>query len=75
MRRGTWITLAVLGLMVAGILAALVREAGRGPVFRAGDHADYQACLAAIPAEWGPGSLDRTGAEEACFYVHRRTPD
>lgn len=70
--RRTWITVALIGLMLLVILAALFREALSGPTFRAEDHPDYPSCLQAIPPEWGPGSMDRTGAEQACFYVHRR---
>lgn len=72
MKRSTWITLAVLAVVTVAIIAALMREATSGPVFRAQDHADYGACLLAIPAEWEPGSLARSGAEDACRYVHLR---
>jgi hypothetical protein len=65
-------TAGFLVLIVALIMAALVREAARGPTFRAEDHANYQDCLRAIPAEWLQGSMDRSGAEDACFYVHQR---
>lgn len=72
MSRATWITAGVLALALAIILAVLFVEATSGPTFRAEDHASYEACLAAIPAEWQPGSLPRSGAEDACHYVHRR---
>lgn len=67
-----WTTAGLLVLMVAAILVALFREATRGPRFRAQDHANYQACIEAIPREWLRGSMERSGAEDACFYVHRR---
>ena len=70
MKRSTWITVAVLVVVTIVIVAALMREATSGPVFRAEDHADYAACMAAIPAEWEPGSLARSGGEDACRYVH-----
>ena len=57
---------------VAVGVAALFMEAASGPTFRAEDHPDLQACMRAIPAEWGPGSLQRDGAEQACMYVHGR---
>lgn len=69
-----WITGGVLGVVVLVILAALFREAAAGPSFRAQDHATYQECLRNIPPEWGAGSLQRSGAEDACHYVHRRAP-
>lgn len=67
-----WVTTGVLAAMVVVILLMLFSEAASGPSFRAEDHASFQECIRAIPAEWGPGSLDRTGAEEACHYVHQR---
>ena len=72
MSRTTWITAGFLALALAIILAVLFIEATSGPTFRAEDHASYEACLAAIPPEWAPGSLPRSGAEDACHYVHRR---
>ena len=70
MHRGAWVTALVLGLIVVGITAALLIEASRGPSFRAEDHDSLQECLANIPAEWAPGSMNRDGAEQACRYVH-----
>lgn len=69
-----WITAGVLAAVVVVILAALFSEAAAGPSFRAEDHATYQECIRNIPAEWGPGSIQRSGAEDACHYVHRRMP-
>lgn len=69
-----WITAAVLAAVVVVILAALFSEAAAGPSFRAEDHATYQECIRNIPVEWGPGSIQRSGAEDACHYVHRRMP-
>jgi hypothetical protein len=70
MRRGTKVTLLVLVLAVTGIVAALVREAGRGPSFRAGDYDSLAECLRHIPADWLEGSIERTGAETACRHLH-----
>ena len=72
MNRSTWITALVLGLTIIGITVALLIETNRGPSFRAEDYDSYQECVANIPAQWAPGSLQRDGAEEACMYVHGR---
>ena len=64
-------TAAVLAGVVVLVVIALFREAASGPTFRAGDYGSYQECIRNIPAEWGPGSLQRSGAEDACLYVHR----
>lgn len=71
MKRGTWITIAVLALMLTVIVWALFREAGQGATFRAEDYDSYEECIRNIPTEWGPGSLPRSGAEDACHYIHR----
>ena len=73
MKRSTWITAALLAAVTVVIIVALMREATSGPVFRAEDHADYSGCMAAIPPEWQQGSLERSGAEDACRYVHLRS--
>ena len=73
MTRSTWITAAVLAAIVAAIVVALVVETSRGPSFRAEDHDSYEECMRNIPGEWGPGSLQRSGAEDACRYVHLRS--
>lgn len=70
MQRGAWVTALVLGLIVIGITVALLIEASRGPSFRAEDYESLQECLANIPAEWAPGSMNRDGAEQACRFVH-----
>jgi hypothetical protein len=69
--RTRWITAVILTLALIAIVAALFMEATSGATFRPGDFATYQECIAGIPAEWGAGSLERTGAEDACHYVHR----
>ena len=74
MSRMGWLTAAVLTVIVVGIVLALFSEAASGPTFRAEDYGSYQECIRNIPAEWGPGSLQRSGAEDACSYVHRRVP-
>ena len=71
MKLSRWITFAVLAAIVAAIVWALFRQAASGPTFRAEDHASYADCVAAIPAAWGPGSLERSGAEDSCRYVHQ----
>ena len=63
----------MLTAIVLGIIAALLVEAAAGPTFRAEDHASYEECVRNIPSEWSRGSLQRTGAEDACGYVHRRS--
>ena len=72
MSRPTLITAVVLGLALLVVIAALFMEAASGPTFRAEDHASYAECMRNIPAEWAPGSLQRSGAEDACMYVHGR---
>lgn len=72
MNRSTWITVAVLAVIVVGIIAALLVEAGAGPTFRPDDYDSYQDCMRNIPGEWAPGSVQRSGAEDACGYVHLR---
>ncbi|HUG39321.1 MAG TPA: hypothetical protein VMM12_02495 [Longimicrobiales bacterium] len=74
MNRSRWITAGILGAVLAIIVVVLVRTAASGPTFRAEDYATYQECTRNIPAEWGPGSLQRSGAEDACRYVHRVMP-
>lgn len=65
------LSLVLLGVMVAGILAVLFLETSAGPSFRPSDYGSHEECVRNIPVEWAPGSIDRSGAEEACFYVHR----
>lgn len=72
MKRSTWITAAILVVIIGAILVALFIEVGSGPTFRAEDYDSHQECVRNIPAEWRPGSLERSGAEDACMYVHQR---
>jgi hypothetical protein len=72
MNRLTLITAAALALIIGGIMVALLLEASAGPSFRAEDYDSYQECVRNIPAEWGPGSIQREGATDACMYVHQR---
>jgi hypothetical protein len=74
MSRIGWTTAVVLAGTVVVIMLALFIEAASGPTFRAEDYDSYQECIRNIPVEWGLGSAQRDGAEEACFYVHRRGP-
>lgn len=74
MGRGAWVTAGVLVLVLALILGVLLWQATTGPAFRPGDHESYEECIGNIPREWPPGSLERSGAEDACYYVHRRSP-
>ena len=55
---------------VVAIVLALVRHAGSGATFRAADYRTFPDCMASIPAEWAPGSIERTGAEQACRHEH-----
>lgn len=70
MKKGSRITVIVLAVIVIALIAMLMREATSGPVFRAADHESFEDCVANIPAEWLPGSLDYEGAETSCRYVH-----
>jgi hypothetical protein len=72
MKTSTKVTLAVLlgALILAAV--AVTRYGLGGTTFRAADHATLQECMANIPMEWGPGSLERTRSEEACHYEARR---
>ena len=70
MKPMTKVTLLILALVAAGIMAALMREATENPTFRPADYASLQECLRNIPTEWLEGSLERTGAETSCGYVH-----
>lgn len=64
------VTVGVLIAVVVGVIAMLFLEAASGPTFRAEDHDSYRECMAAIPADWAPNSLERQGAETACAFVH-----
>lgn len=72
MKTSTIVTLIVLAgaLVLAGV--AVTRWGLGGPTFRAADYDTLQECMANIPREWGPGSLERTRAEAACEYEARR---
>lgn len=74
MKQRTVITALLLGGFVVALVILLMREAARGPTFRAADHATYPECIAAIP--FAPGSLEYSGAERACEHEHglRRRP-
>ena len=69
---GNRLTFAFLALVVLVIVGALVMETSSQPTFRAADHANMNECIQNIPMEWRPGSLERDGAEAACYYVHIR---
>ena len=70
MKRSSWITLGAVAAIVVVIVVALLRHAASGPTFRAEDYDTFPDCMAGIPAEWPAGSLERSGAENACRYVH-----
>lgn len=72
MNATTRISVIGLAAALAIILVMVMREALAGPSFRAADHATYEECIRAIPAEWRPGSLERSGAETACHYEAER---
>jgi hypothetical protein len=71
MSRRSLYTALLLGFIVIGLVVLLFREAASGPIFRAGDHATFEECVANIPIEWPRGSIEYTGAEAACHYQHR----
>lgn len=71
-RMTTGATLLFLAATVVVILSALVIRTSRGPTFRASDYADMDDCVANIPSEWRPGSLEHGAAESACYYLHVR---
>jgi hypothetical protein len=68
---GPKLTAALLLLVVALVIVALVRFTAAGPSFRAADYATLPECMAAIPVEWAPGSIERTRAERACEHQER----
>jgi hypothetical protein len=70
-KRRTLVTIAFLALVTVGVIYALFREAASHPTYRAEDQPNLQACLANIPREWRPGSMEYIRAETACQYVHR----
>lgn len=72
MQRRTLLTILFIGVVVVGLVAALFQEAMRGATFRAEDYATYDECVRGIPAEWRQGSLERSGAEDACGYLELR---
>jgi hypothetical protein len=72
MARRTWVTLGFMLVVVSGLIAALLFEATSNPTFRPEDYASFQECIDNIPREWAPGSLDQSGAEASCYYVHKR---
>ncbi|MGI9181543.1 MAG: hypothetical protein ACR2H9_13695 [Longimicrobiaceae bacterium] len=69
-----WWVGGILALCLLVAIIMVFREAFRGPTFRAEDHASFAECIAAIPREWGQGSMERSGAETACMYVHQELP-
>lgn len=69
-KRRTTLTILFLLLTIGGITTGLFVEATRNPVFRAADYDSLADCLANIPREWLPGSLEHTNAESACTYTH-----
>lgn len=72
MKRARVVTGIVLAAVIVAIVVALFLEAASGPTFRPEDYATYQECVRNIPVEWGPGSMQREGAEQACGFVHLR---
>lgn len=70
-RKGTVNLLVFFAVLIAGIIGALLWESFSGPTFRAADYANRQECLANIPDEWAPGSIEHLGATEACAWEHR----
>lgn len=74
MSRIGWVSAGVVVAIIVVIMVALFREALSGPTFRAEDYGSYEECIRGIPAEWRPGSLEQSGAEASCHYVHQRAP-
>jgi hypothetical protein len=72
MTNSTKVSLAVLAGALVLITVLLFQYGMSGPTFRAADYDNLQACVANIPQEWAPGSLERTRSEEACHYEARR---
>jgi hypothetical protein len=72
MKPVTRITIIVLGAAFIAVTVLVMREALGGTTFRAGDYDTYDECIANIPREWLPGSLERSGAETACHYEAQR---
>lgn len=72
MRKSTKVTLVVLVGALVLTAVAVTRWGLGGITFRAADYDTLQECMAGIPLEWGPGSLERTRAESACQYEEAR---
>lgn len=70
-RKGTVRLLVFFSVLITGIIAALFWESFvSGPTFRAADYDSREECVANIPDEWAPGSIERLGATEACAWEH-----
>jgi hypothetical protein len=69
---GARFAMLFIAATVVVILTALIVQTTRGPTFRAADHDSMADCVANIPREWRPGSLEYDGAEAACYYIHIR---
>ncbi|HSJ24896.1 MAG TPA: hypothetical protein VK929_09525 [Longimicrobiales bacterium] len=72
MKTSTKVTLVVLVGTLVLAAVAVTRWGLGGTTFRAADYDTLQECMANIPMEWGPGSLERTRAEQACHYEAQR---
>jgi hypothetical protein len=68
MKQSSKFTAIFLIALLVAIGIVTMRYALSGPTFRAADHATYDECIASVPREWRPGSLERTRAEAACHY-------
>jgi hypothetical protein len=71
-KKSSRISLAVLTAALVFVAVLVVREGLSGVTFRAGDYDSIQECLANIPREWLPGSMEHTRSEQACHYEARR---
>jgi hypothetical protein len=71
-KKRTLMTLVLMAVTVVGLFVLLVREAARGPTFRAEGWASFDECIANIPSEWRRGSVEYMQAEAACGFAHSR---
>jgi len=69
---GRKLTAVLLVLVILLVVVALMRTAASAPSFRAADYPTYDACIAAIPAEWSRNSLERQRAERACLHEEQQ---
>lgn len=69
---GRRLTAVLLLLLLALVIAALVRTTASAPSFRAADYPTLSECMRSIPVAWAPGSLERERAERACHHEEQQ---